>query len=208
MVFLSGGAAAQPSLPEPRAIAGLDAASCYGHLDALGVRYARPTAPGVEQPVRLEGPVAGLEIAFVGRRAAHEVMDCRLVLALAGWASRLRAAGVRRLRHLSAYRGGARHRRTGRPSGHAAGLAIDLRYFEGEGMSFDVLDDWQPRTRGADPCVRPEGEAAPSRGIRDAVCEAVQEGLFQVVVTPHHDAAHANHVHVEVVPGVPWTWIH
>jgi hypothetical protein len=28
-----------------------------------------------------------------------------------------------------------------------------------------------------------------------------------VVVTPHHDDAHANHVHLEVVPDVPWTWI-
>jgi len=30
--------------------------------------------------------------------------------------------------------------------------------------------------------------------------------LFQGGVTPHHDEA-PNHVCVEVVPAVPWTWI-
>ncbi|MEM9070044.1 MAG: extensin family protein [Myxococcota bacterium] len=196
----------QASADEPRRPSTLSQADCYAALDRAGIDYERPETSGVAFPVRLRGPVGGVEIQFEGRRAQHRIMDCRLVVALSRWAPRLREAGVARIRHLSAYRARARHRRTGRPSGHASGLAIDLRFFDGEG-SFDVLEHWQPRTRGAAPCERPDAEDERSRKIRELVCEAIDQDLFQVVVTPHHDDAHANHVHVEVVPGVPWTWV-
>jgi hypothetical protein len=39
------------------------------------------------------------------------------------------------------------------------------------------------------------------------VCAAVSADLFQVVLTPHYDRAHGNHVHLEVVPGVPWSFV-
>lgn len=44
--------------------------------------------------------------------------------------------------------------------------------------------------------------------MRSAVCAAVQRDLFQIVLTPHHDEAHANHVHLEVRPGVDWVYVH
>jgi hypothetical protein len=28
------------------------------------------------------------------------------------------------------------------------------------------------------------------------------------VLTPHHDRAHQNHVHLELVPDVDWTYVH
>jgi hypothetical protein len=43
--------------------------------------------------------------------------------------------------------------------------------------------------------------------MRGVICAAVQRDLFQVVLTPHHDAAHANHVHLEIRPGVDWTYV-
>lgn len=193
---------------EDRAVRRLDAPACYAQLDAMGVRYGRPDTSGVEIPVRLRGPIAGIAIEFVGRRRSNEVMDCRAVIAIARFAQPLREAGLTRIRHLSAYRGGARHRRTGRPSGHATGLAVDLRFFDfGEDDTFDVLEHWQPRARGAEPCALVEGEPERSRLIRSTLCNAIERGLFQVVVTPHHDDHHANHLHVEVVPSVGWTWV-
>jgi len=27
------------------------------------------------------------------------------------------------------------------------------------------------------------------------------------VLTPHHDRAHQNHVHLELVPDVPWSYV-
>lgn len=192
----------------------LDAAGCYAQLDRMGVRYARPATEGVEIPVRLRGRIGGIAIEFVGRRRSNEVMDCRVALAIARFAVPLREAGLTRIRHLSAYRGGARHRRTGRPSGHSTGLAVDLRYFDFGADSgsededvFDVLEHWQPRVRGAEPCTLVDGEPERSRLLRSAMCDAVERGLFQVVVTPHHDDHHANHLHVEVVPSVGWTWV-
>lgn len=190
-----------------REVRRLDADACYAQLDRLHVRYGRPETSGVAIPVRLRGAISGIEIEFVGRRRSNEVMDCRVVLAIARFAQPLREAGLTRIRHLSAYRGGARHRRTGRPSGHATGLAVDLRYFEFGDDVFDVLEHWQPRVRGAEPCALVDEEPERSRLIRTTLCSAIEAGLFQVVVTPHHDDHHANHLHVEVVPSVPWTWV-
>ena len=44
--------------------------------------------------------------------------------------------------------------------------------------------------------------AQPGRqfGRIQAPVASAQRGLFQVVVTPHHNAAHANHVHLEIDP--------
>jgi hypothetical protein len=43
--------------------------------------------------------------------------------------------------------------------------------------------------------------------MRGVVCDAVARGLFDVVLTPHHDDAHGNHVHLEVKPDVNWTYV-
>ena len=210
--------------PTGRAIAELSAAQCRAQLRRLHIPHERSTDERarrvVEVPVVPTGPVGGIELEFEGRRALHRVMDCRLLLAIHAWAPLLRAAGVNRLRHLSAFRPGSVVRSTGRPSGHSRGLAFDPRFFEREGADpLDVLEDWQPRGRGEPPCgpepeegeewapLPPPAEGEESGAIlRALVCEAVRRELFQVVVTPHHDDAHANHVHVEVVPGVDWSW--
>ena len=233
-------AAAEP--PTGRDIANLSSTECMGRLRALDlpIRAARAReAPAVEAPVEPTGPIGGVTVQFEGRRAAHRIMDCRLVLAVYAWAPVLRAAGVDRIRHLSAYRAGAVVRSTGKPSGHSRGLAFDPRFFDREhGEPLDVLEGWQPRQRGADPCAgypRSKGEqseaeqsgetgedeaatrataeameAAPvdARLLRSLVCEAIERELFQVVVTPHHDEPHANHVHLELVAEVDWIWTH
>jgi hypothetical protein len=43
--------------------------------------------------------------------------------------------------------------------------------------------------------------------LRSVVCEAIDSQLFQVVLTPHHDRAHENHVHLELKPEVNWTYV-
>jgi len=175
---------------------------CLAHLARHDVEVSPADAEAVHQPVRVR-EIGGVEVVYEGRRAVNHVMDCRLVAALTEWVPRLRAAGVVRVRHLSAFRPGSRVRGSSRPSGHSRGLAVDLRYFELEdGRTLDVLEDWEQRERGADPCAVDDDNP-----IRDAVCAAVARDLFQVVVTPHHDDAHANHVHLEVVPRVPWQWV-
>jgi hypothetical protein len=43
--------------------------------------------------------------------------------------------------------------------------------------------------------------------MRQLVCEAAARGLFQVVVTPHYNDAHGNHVHLEIDPQASSLWI-
>ncbi|GAB4211580.1 MAG: hypothetical protein OHK0013_33460 [Sandaracinaceae bacterium] len=96
---------------------------------------------------------------------------------------------------------------TGRVSGHAHALAIDvLTLVREDGSTFRILDDWLARARGADPCGEFDEPDEPRR-VRRLVCDAVERGLFQVVITPHHDDRHANHLHLEVRPGVDWAVI-
>ena len=43
--------------------------------------------------------------------------------------------------------------------------------------------------------------------LRGLVCDAIDDALFQVVITPHHDRAHADHVHLELRPEVSWIYV-
>jgi hypothetical protein len=73
-----------------------------------------------------------------------------------------------------------------------------------DGTTFEIEADWESRERGADPCAERPEESARMRAVRGAVCAASRSGVFQVVLTPHADAAHGNHVHLEVRPDVSW----
>ncbi|MCB9620507.1 MAG: extensin family protein [Sandaracinus sp.] len=192
--------------PEFEAFRDLDPDACVARVRALGIAFRDKSHEAVAAGMIVE-EVGGVRWEFAGRLDVHRVMDCRLVLALHAWAPTLRAAGVRTVRHLSALRPSARVRSTGAPSGHSKGLAVDPRHFVMEdGSELDVLEDWVWRPRGAEPCPAEVDEPETSARLRAMVCQAVAAGIFQVVVTPHHDDAHANHVHVEVVPEVGWSW--
>jgi hypothetical protein len=138
----------------------------------------------------------------------HAVLDCRLGISLVSWARELRKAHVRRVEHYSMYRPGARVAGTGAISGHAHGLAIDAaRFILDGGVVLDVLDDWEGRRHGQAPCPARRDESGGSRLLRSVTCSAVDSKLFQVVLTPHYNKAHENHVHLERKPGVDWTYV-
>lgn len=192
---------------EGRAIANLSSDECRERIRDLGITVEDVNHAAVETAMRPTGPIGGIEVEFVGRRAVHRIMDCRLILAIHAWSPALRAAGVVRLRHLSALRPGAITRSTGRPSGHSRGMAFDVRHFDFDSeRTLDVLTDWTHRTRGAPPCELPPSEPDGSALMRALTCRAIEAEIFQVVVTPHNDDAHANHLHLEVVSGVDWSW--
>jgi hypothetical protein len=203
---------ATPAQQRARAeLAAMPPATCYERLRTARVPF-EPVAPdrarGVNAPLRLQGPIDGVEVTSRNGETLNAVLDCRLALALLAWAPSLRAAGVRRLEHYSIYRPGARTSRHGKLSGHARGLAIDAaRFHMMQGGTLDVLTDWEERDRGGAPCPQRSHEARPSRVLRSMVCDAVARNLFQVVLTPHHDRAHENHVHLELKPEVSWTYV-
>jgi hypothetical protein len=106
------------------------------------------------------------------------------------------------------YRPGARVGGDGAVSGHAHGLAIDAaRFTLNNGVVVDVLDDWEGRKRGQSPCPVRRDESSGSRLLRKVTCSAVDDKVFQVVLTPHYNQAHNNHVHLERKPEVDWTYV-
>lgn len=185
--------------------------ACYAALSAAGVtfqRVAKSGAPGVAWPIKLTSAIGGVVIRGGKKNAPTNYLDCRLAQALLAWAPSLRAQGVIALEHLSAYRRQAVVAGTGKQSGHALGWAIDVARFEmRDGRKLSVLNDWNNRTRGADPCQQQSTDSEAGHIIRTLVCDASEQQLFQMVLTPHYNDAHKNHVHMEIGRKGEDSWI-
>jgi hypothetical protein len=185
-------------------------AACYAALKQRRVRFEplpRSGLYGIKMPVRLLGKLGGIDVV-PSFSTKPSVLDCRLALALLSWAPSMTKAGVVGLEHLSIYRPGAHIRGGPRISGHAYALAIDAaRFHMRDGRVLDVSSDWEDRDRGDEPCLVRSRESRDARLIRRVVCAAVAHNLFQVVLTPHYDNAHRNHVHLELKPDVEWTFV-
>ena len=198
-----GGSARGP-LPTGKALSALTRAECRQLLTARGVAFEDvpwSAARGIEIPIRLGGELNGLNWRAPSEPQSASFLDCRLAVSLLRWTERLRAGGVSELVALSLYRPYARVQRLGTSSGHAHGLAIDVgRLVLRGGEVLDVEKTWTDKRRGVPPCPSRDGEAAGQRQLRSLICAAVDEHLFQVVLTPHADADHHNHVHLEVRP--------
>jgi hypothetical protein len=198
-------------LPRGRDIASLAPSDCVDLLDRSLVRFEQvddEQAPNVATPLHVLAPLHGVSFGPKNGDPEHGMVDCRLAVALYAWAPILRANGVVKVEHYSTYRPGARVRGHGKPSGHAHALAIDAaRFHLTDGRVIDVDTDWQDREHGGNPCPVREHESEASRILRSVVCEAVERDLFQVVLTPHYDRAHQNHVHLELVPDVDWSYV-
>lgn len=206
--------AARPARATARSHATLDPQyeqDCFAALASAGVAFERvdaEAARGVAEPTRLLGPIGGIDVVTRDKQQVHAILDCRLALALLSWSSTLRRSGITGIEHYSMYRPGARVRGKGKVSGHAHGLAIDAaRFHTADGSVLDVVTDWEDRDRNGDPCLARPDEAWPSRTLRAVVCDAVKRNLFQIVITPHHDSAHGNHIHLERKPDVSYTYL-
>lgn len=203
--------APKPEVEAADATAGPDQA-CHVQLRKAGVSFEKLSserAPNVELPIRLTGSVAGVEIRGAGKNKATHYLDCRLALTLVRWAPALLAAGVIGIDHYSIYRPEAHVSGTRKASGHASALAIDAaRFHLRDGRVLNVLDNWKDKTKGADPCAPHPQQDADERLLRDLTCDASRMGLFQTVVTPHHNPEHNNHVHLEISTSFSPTWIH
>jgi len=134
------------SVPRDRSVASLSRDTCLGMLRAHDVpfhRLERSEARGVGIPIRLDGPIAGITVRSRGHSELHEIVDCRLAVALLAWAPELHEAGVAEVHHYSTYRPGARVGGSGQRSGHANALAIDLAVLVmRDGSEREVLTAW------------------------------------------------------------------
>lgn len=202
-------AAPSPASAPQSPLASVPTQSCPAELARRGVPHQLTSEPhaGVETPLKLAGPVRGVRFIMVGNSApgsdsVHDVLDCRLALALDDFAAALAPRGISEVRHMSMYRPGAHIRASGKPSKHAAGLAIDVGELRGaDGRRYNVLADWQGAL-GAAVCPGSSADATPAAQLLSAVtCEIIERQLFQTVLTPNYNRAHANHLHLDLSPG-------
>jgi hypothetical protein len=193
--------------------ANLDAATCEAELTRRGAAFTPvDKARGVLAPIRLTGPIRGVSFHSglpASQRAGSpfEILDCRLALALDDFALILAKHAVVEVVHLSMYRPPPRLWPDGRPSAqHGGGLAIDAGQFrKADGTVLDVDRDFAG-TIGATTCgpraVQPR--TVSSAELRSIVCEAGEEHLFNVELSPNYNKKHKNHFHLEVTANVRW----
>lgn len=162
---------------------------CLSWLPKLGIEYEQldPT-PGVATPVEARGPIAGVSYTTLGRQSV--VADCRLILALDWIGPSLKEFGIREVQHSGAYV--YRTQRSGRPSLHARGLAIDLHSFRDASGRVEVERDFE---RGLD-----DGCDDDAPELNRVVCRLRALDLFRELLTPDSNADHHDHVHVAIAP--------
>lgn len=203
--------------PDASELMRLGAAQCHARLDALEVPYTkvkRGEAPEVAIPVRLTGAVAGVDFTIPWsddpEHDPHAIWDCRLVLAVAPIAAFLHAHGVTEVQYFSALRRGKIVRDKPR-SQHNVGLALDLLGFRGPAVPLATVEQTYPRGRlracpvdaaapGPLGAPVPTG-AAPADLFFALACQAYAQGLFHTILTPDHDRAHHNHLHLDLKAG-------
>jgi Extensin-like protein C-terminus len=104
------------------------------------------------------------------------------------------------------------HQTTWAPPGtrHPAGLAIDVALLhKRDGRWLSVQRDFHGRI-GVKTCGEgaPVPESPDARELHALVCESSELGIFTYVLTPDYNAAHADHFHMEIKPGVRWFLYH
>lgn len=192
----------------------LPQAECLRELDRRKVPYKRiGPVKQVDTPIRLTGPIHGVEYALTYRpkpdlaEPLAAILDCRLALALDDLSVVLAERDVVKVEYMSMYRRrGVGWIKPGRR--HPAGLAIDIAVLhKKDGEVFSVLRDWHGRP-GAKTCgdkaARPRKDTEGARLLRDVVCELDRKKSFNLLLTPHYDWGHRDHFHFEVRQGIRW----
>jgi hypothetical protein len=194
----------------------MTATACERELRARGVSFALvPEARGVLLPMRLTGPIRGVtyHTGLPERSRAtspYEIVDCRLALALDDFSQILAEHDIVEVVHYSVYRPPTPRdlRGGGLGTRHPGALAIDAGSFiKKDGSKIVVEKDFHGGI-GQRACgVAPPADAN-AKELREIVCTAADQKLFNVVLTPDYNWQHRNHFHLEVTPNVSWFIIH
>lgn len=93
---------------------------------------------------------------------------------------------------------------------HPGGLAIDvgkLRKKDGTWISVSQHFHGKIGDKACGPDA-PVPEHAEAKELRALVCDAMGDHIFTYVLTPNYNAAHYDHFHMEIKPGVKWFLVH
>lgn len=203
--------------PDATALMQMTAARCHDYLRERDVEFialSHRDAPEVGIPVRLRGPVAGVAFTIPWTadldRDPHAIWDCRMVAAIVPLAEWLAARGVTEVQYFSALRRGKIVQQKPK-SQHNLGLALDLLALRRGSAPAAKVEDHYPR-RSLRQCPRagqsglgaPPPPGAPASDLLlGLVCLAAEGGLVHTLLTPDHDRAHANHLHLDLKAGQP-----
>ncbi|MDH5387180.1 MAG: ankyrin repeat domain-containing protein [Gammaproteobacteria bacterium] len=175
-------------------------AQCFEFLDKNNIEYKRIAATGaVKYPVQVLSPIAGIHYKHVAGSKKHSVMDCRLVVAMAGIGPVLKEFGISNIYHMRAHSHGARVGGKGRTSGHHYALALDIaRLVTADGEVMEIKKDWGDRRKNVDPCLEGEDDSDKQTSLRKITCKIAEQGIFHWILTPHYNKAHHDHLHIEI----------
>jgi hypothetical protein len=170
--------------------------------DKLPLADDRRGPGGVAMPVRFGGKAGPVTFFAPPRKSPYGAFDCRLGLAFHELVPLLSEHEVTEVHVGTLYRPpprrGAKHPRH---SQHTRGLAADVIGFKlKDGRTLVVERDWQGAI-GSLPCgpgstLRdPTDEAI---RLRNLLCAIAATKLFDTILTPNYDAAHHDHLHLDL----------
>ena len=185
---------------------------CLAELELRGVPFRKASAKtvrrarGIDAPVHLIGELRGVRFEHAhppARPKEGPLMDCRLLLALDDLATIAGDRGIATVQYNSVHRRGwgkKGHR-------HPAGVAIDVVGFvKADGAELDVKDDFHGHGIGSKTCGEDAPEAPPGEAheLRELVCALHEASVFNLILSPHYDRRHDDHLHLEVRRGIKW----
>ncbi len=187
----------------------VDDRPCLERLAALGVDFELAQSPNdhpaghpemtcrIRDAVRVSSPIAGVDHRYFEHDDARPMlMACELAVRLHEFAGVLRAYGIREVVHMGTYNcriiGGLEPPTL---SEHAKGTAFDYaRFVHDDGHVTSVLDDWE-----SDP---DNLRTADGRLLWQLLVEMWEREIFNIILTPNYNDAHADHLHCDLTPGV------
>lgn len=202
--------------------------TCRERLAAAGVTFTTTTARGVVDAIKLSGPIHGVLFASgTNTTPMGDPIACEFAHTLVKFADLAKSKGFVRIGTLGSYcyrcccswstTNYCRSLTDPEPdcsangySNHSWGRAVDVRYlYKADGTRYDINDDrhWTkyPTT---ETCTK--GIAAQtgiSKELYTLACEATQQKIFGILLTPNYNAAHRNHWHADIgQSGTPTSW--
>lgn len=179
----------------------LSSSDCYSLLDENGVSFEiLKKAKGVQFPIRTDSPLGGVKFNYLYDSPLYSIMDCRLAVALIEWGALLADYGVKEVGHMRTYSPDAKIRGGRLKSGHSRGMAIDAAGFLFKnGELWQIEEVWTDRRRHVDPCDPGRRDRTDKlETLREITCKTAELDLFQVILTPHYNSAHHDHLHLEL----------
>lgn len=173
---------------------------------------------GVPIPVRITGELHGVRVHSALPKSQwttspYEVVDCRLALAIDDFTAILATHDVVELVHMSAYRPPPKKWPEGKPGKrHGAGMALDAAIFVKRDGTRLVVEKHFKGHRHSAPCpkvvtAKAGGKSAETKELRSLFCEARENGVFHVMLSPNFNWAHRNHFHLEVAAHPRWFYV-